>query len=240
MTLVIMALVMTSSCHDFETKMTVTYSIFGVSTRNKKCNIGYLSGHVSMALKFRVDIWVSKFWQVCNLRLPFHLFICLLFVREFHKNSRTSQPLLTKLGDKQVFEHNSCKFVGQECWSNNWVTGSIDRLNIEIVRTPSVFNLERWSKQSKPQNVGNIGLAIHWHTTFLVKLMMTKYGKFSKFRHLSKCSNFQYSPYLPWDMERPYRNYSYYDVTDDVTAWRQSRLSIFMLKWKCNIFAITW
>ena len=80
---------------------------------------------------------ISKFWQVRNLRLPFHylpkfdfgkyvrwscLSVCLcvcLFVRKFHKISRTAQSIITKLRCKQALVHDSCKFVGQECRSNN-------------------------------------------------------------------------------------------------------------------------
>ena len=50
------------------------------------------------------------------------LFVCLLvclFVRKFHKISRTTQSIITKLGHKQALVHDSCKFVGQECRSNN-------------------------------------------------------------------------------------------------------------------------
>ena len=46
------------------------------------------------------------------------LFVC-LFVRKFHKISRTTQSIITILGHKQALVHDSCKFVGQECRSNN-------------------------------------------------------------------------------------------------------------------------
>ena len=95
--------------------------------------------------------YISKFWQVRNLRLPFHLFVC-LFVRKFHKISRTSQPIITKLGQKQALVHDSCKFVGQECRLNNQVTRSKSRSNFKIVITPSIFELQC---RSKAQNVGN-------------------------------------------------------------------------------------
>ena len=48
------------------------------------------------------------FWQVCSLVV----FVC-LFVRKFHKISRTTQSIITKLGHKQALVHDSCKFVGQ-------------------------------------------------------------------------------------------------------------------------------
>ena len=53
----------------------------------------------------------SFFLTVC-------LFIC-LFVRKFHKISRTTQSVITKLGHKQALIHDSCKFIGQEYRSNN-------------------------------------------------------------------------------------------------------------------------
>ena len=46
------------------------------------------------------------------------LSVC-LFVRKFHKISRMTQSIITKLGHKQALDHDSCKFVGQECRSNN-------------------------------------------------------------------------------------------------------------------------
>ena len=64
-------------------------------------------------------IW---FWQVCSLVMFVCLFVCLcvcLFVRKFHKISRTAQSIITKLRCKQALVHDSCKFVGQECRSNN-------------------------------------------------------------------------------------------------------------------------
>ena len=48
------------------------------------------------------------FWQVCSLVV----FVC-LFVQKFHKISRTTQSIITKLGHKQALVHDSCKFVGQ-------------------------------------------------------------------------------------------------------------------------------
>ena len=42
------------------------------------------------------------------------MFVC-LFVRNFHKISRTTQSIITKLGHRQALVHDSCKFVGQEC-----------------------------------------------------------------------------------------------------------------------------
>ena len=46
------------------------------------------------------------------------LSVC-LFVRKFHKISRTTQSIITKFGHKQELVHDSCKFVGQKCRSNN-------------------------------------------------------------------------------------------------------------------------
>ena len=68
-------------------------------------------GHVCYLPKF-------TFWQVCSLVVFVCLFVC-LFVRKFHKISRTSQPIIPKLGHKQALVHDSCKFVGPECRSNN-------------------------------------------------------------------------------------------------------------------------
>ena len=42
------------------------------------------------------------------------LSVC-LFVRKFHKISRTAWSIITKLGHKQALVDDSCKFVGQEC-----------------------------------------------------------------------------------------------------------------------------
>ena len=58
------------------------------------------------------------FWQVCSLVVFVCLSVC-LFVRKFHKISRTNQPIITKLGHKQALAHDSCKFVIQECRLNN-------------------------------------------------------------------------------------------------------------------------
>ena len=83
------------------------------------------------------------------------LSVCLcvcLFVRKFHKISRTAQSIITKLRCKQALVHDSCKFVGQECRSNNEATRSKSRSNFESVITPSIIELQR---RSKAQNVGN-------------------------------------------------------------------------------------
>ena len=58
------------------------------------------------------------FWQVCWLVMFVCLLVC-LFVRKFHKISRTTQLIIIKLGHRKALVHDSCKFVGQECRSNN-------------------------------------------------------------------------------------------------------------------------
>ena len=97
------------------------------------------------------------------------MFVC-LFVRNFHKISRTTQSTITKLGHKQALVHDSCKFVGQECRSNNKVTRSQNRSNFESVITPSIFELEH---RSKAQNIGEL-------TGYLDVLLNVRYTLHSK------------------------------------------------------------
>ena len=84
----------------------------------------------------RVSYYLLKlaFWQVCCLVL----FVCLsvfLFVWIFYKTSRTTQSIINKLGHKKALVHDSSKFVGQECRSNNQVMSSKSRSNVESVIT---------------------------------------------------------------------------------------------------------
>ena len=95
-----------------------------------------------------------KFWQVRNLRLLFHLFVCLFVCPECcsQDTGRTVWPIITKL-DPNMYLGKGYKpiyYVGQR--SNNWVTRSKSRSNFEITVTPSIFELQR---RSKAQNLGN-------------------------------------------------------------------------------------
>ena len=89
-----------------------------------------LVGHVCYLPKFDFGKYVRwsclsvcylpklPFWQVCWLVMFVCLLVC-LFVRKFHKISRTTQLIIIKLGHRKALVHDSCKFVGQECRSNN-------------------------------------------------------------------------------------------------------------------------
>ena len=95
----------------------VRWSCLSVCLLLAKINIlaSMFVGRVCLLLA-KIYILASMFvGRVC-------LFVCLsvcLFVRKFHKISRTTQSIITKLGHKQALVHDSCKFVGQECRSNN-------------------------------------------------------------------------------------------------------------------------
>ena len=79
------------------------------------CQNYHFGKYVGWSCLLLAKIW---FWQVCSLVVFVCLFVC-LFVRKFHKISRTSQPIITKLAQKQALVHDSCKFVGQECRLNS-------------------------------------------------------------------------------------------------------------------------
>ena len=54
---------------------TIALSKFELEKRSTAQNIANWIGY--QKLKFQFHIQISKFWQVRNLRLPFHLFVCL-------------------------------------------------------------------------------------------------------------------------------------------------------------------
>ena len=51
----------------------IALSIFELEKRSKPQNVGKWTGYQKS--KFQFDIQISKFWQVCNLPLPFHLLV---------------------------------------------------------------------------------------------------------------------------------------------------------------------
>ena len=51
----------------------VALSKFELEKRSKAQNVGNWTGY--QKIKFQFHIQISKFWQVRNLRLPFHLYI---------------------------------------------------------------------------------------------------------------------------------------------------------------------
>ena len=53
----------------------IALSKFELEKRSKAQNVGNWTGY--QKFKFQFHIQISKFWQVRNLWLPFHLFVCL-------------------------------------------------------------------------------------------------------------------------------------------------------------------
>ena len=100
--------------------------------------------------------YVSKFWQVRNLRLPFHLFVCLFVSLSRCLSGRFNYEGLVP--HKQYFAGtllgmSSCaSYVSRTHDVINDVTRSQSRSNFESDISPSIFELER---RSKAQNVGN-------------------------------------------------------------------------------------
>ena len=100
--------------------------VFAVEVRGPQTNVSYIiAPNVSCNGKYKSWI-VADVWHFVTCQ-NYHfgkyvgwscLSVC-LFVRNFHKISRTTQSIITKLGHKQALVHDSCKLVGQECRSNN-------------------------------------------------------------------------------------------------------------------------
>ena len=108
-----------------------------------------------------------KFWQVRNLRLPFHylpkfrrnlqvcssdgLFVC-LFVCNVNDTGRTVQAINTKLGTCMYLGSGyGCIVFGVHDVIDD-VIRSKNRSNFEIAITPSIFELEC---RTKSQKIGN-------------------------------------------------------------------------------------
>ena len=80
---------------DLHIKTAIIQPISGVSTWNKNCNIGHISSYVIMAVKFRFDIHVGKFWQVRKSPIAFPS-VC-LSVRNFFETGHSFLYIFTKL-----------------------------------------------------------------------------------------------------------------------------------------------
>ena len=113
--------------------------------------------------------YVSKFWQVRNLRLPFHLFVC-LFVCNVNDTGRTVQAINTKLGTCMYLGSGyGCIVFGVHDVIDD-VIRSKNRSNFEIAITPSIFELEC---RTKSQKIGNgmayLGVGLNFRYNFRFK-----------------------------------------------------------------------
>ena len=93
--------------------------------------------------QFHIDI--RKFWQVRNLRLPFHLFVC-LFVTLSHHISRTNRQIITKLGPHVELGTAKRPIVFGVDDVTDDVIRSKSRSNFEIAISQAIFKLQRRNK----------------------------------------------------------------------------------------------
>ena len=120
------------------------------------------------------------------------------------------------------------------------VTRSQSRSNFESDISPSIFELERWSKA---QNVGNahgyLGLMVYSTSGITSGKKVCR-----EFKMAANLKILKYLTQLQFDLryEKIVPNYAkkkYFhddDVIDDVTGWLQIRPSIFLYKWNNNIY----
>ena len=114
---------------------TIALSKFELEKRSTAQNVPNWTGY--QKFKFQFHIQISKFWQVSNLRLPFHLFVTCqnfteiwqvcsfnglsvcLFVCVSRDTVRSFWPIITKLGPHMESgpSHRCILFIGRR--SNN-------------------------------------------------------------------------------------------------------------------------
>ena len=90
-----------------------------------------------------------KFWQVFNLRLTFHLSVCLfvcLFVTLSHHISRTNRQIITKHGPHMVLGPAQRLIVFGVVDVTDDVIRSKNRSNFEIVISQAIFKIQHRNK----------------------------------------------------------------------------------------------
>ena len=193
---------------------TIALSKFELEKRSKAQNVANWTGY--QKFKFQFHIQIRKFWQVRNLRLPFHLsvcylpkfsilasmFVCLfvcLFVGARRDTGRIVWAINTKLGINM--EHTCekvCILFGVDDITDD-VTRSKSRSNLKIVITQSIFELEL---RSKAQNVGYCTGYLDDIPNFRWHLWRKSSPRPQIFGQFWKCRNFQYSLHLTTGIER--------------------------------------
>ena len=115
---------------------TIALSKFELQKRSKAQNVANWTGYQKFMLQFHIQI--SKFWQVRNLRLPFHLFVC-LSVCNVDDTDRTVKSINTKLGTHiYIGSGYMCIVFGVDDITD-YVIRSTNRSNFEIVIALSIF-----------------------------------------------------------------------------------------------------
>ena len=107
--------------------------------------------------------------------------------------------------------------------------------------TTSIFRLECRSKAQ----MSEILIAIFLAYSIFISIPIKKVATTSKWRSFWKCHNIKYSFNLISTMKRSSQNHTRKSIFHgdaaiyDVTWWLQRRPSIFLYRWKNNIFVIT-
>ena len=141
--------------------------------------------------------------QVCSFDGFFCPFVCLSVCFVSATCQSFDQSLLNLVHIcSLVLETLPIHFVIQR--SNNHVRGSKSKSNFEIAITPSIFELECWSKA---QNVGNVlGYLVdiinfRWHLQRKGSLVTQNFVSFENLRNIQHC--FNWTSYI----ERLYANH---------------------------------
>ena len=172
-------------------------------------------------LNLKFHIQMSKFWQIRNLRLPYHLFVC-----NIDDTGHTVRVINTKLTTYM------CLASGRMCilFGVDDVLGDVIRCNnrsdFEIAIAQSIFELER---RSKAQNVG--------HTPGFFLICSTSCDTSDEKFRSENFRNIQCSFNLTSDVKGSsqiilQKNFHGDDVIDDVTGRPQNFPSIFLYQQK--------
>ena len=160
-------------------------------------------------------------------------------VRFVKHNSWTLRHIITKLDPYMYWVTGSCKLPGQICRSQNKVTRSKNRSNLEIAITPSIFLARTSIKSSKCRACSWLScLCDQLPVAFLTK----KFAPALKFRHFKF---FECSYNLTSDIER-----SSQIMQEKIFSWwwrhrwrhrkTSNGPSIFPCKWKMIFFRDNW
>ena len=154
---------------DLEFKIFVTLSFWTYQHETKMEMWGITMALLFTQISSQFHIDIRKFWQVRNLRLPFHLSVC-LFVCNVNDTGRTVQAINTKLGTCMYLGSGyGCIVFGVHDVIDD-VIRSKNRSNFEIAITPSIFELEC---RTKSQKIGNgmayLGVGLNFRYNFRFK-----------------------------------------------------------------------